>query len=140
MKKHLSEVADRVGAGLLGLGAVNSIAGDTLKAVKIAGQQKQLIVPLTGSMADFERAVFSDRDNFRFVKVILSTNSIAPWSVAADYGAQLAAFIDMVNDVRGVDDFSEYLGSFVDSGKRLIMSWVDSSSPKDLAFTLFLDS
>lgn len=107
---------------------------------KKGGLEKVLTLPLEGSMSSFEQALFADADYLRFVQVVLTTNSIAPWSVAADYSLQFLSFIDMVNDIRGSSDIESYLLGFKDIVSDLGKSWVSSKAEDiSLGFTLIFD-
>lgn len=127
--------------GVVGVGAINSEVKPLLFDANRKGKvRKRLVLPLGGSMSDFEHALFSDPTHLRFVQVVLATQSVAPWSVAADYSLQFIAFIDMINDINQSTEFDKYLGSFTDIVKRLGSSWLDGDANNvSLGFTLLFD-
>lgn len=104
------------------------------------GVKKILKLPINGSISEFERALFADPSNLRFVQVVLTTQSIVPTSIAIDYGFQTVAFIDMVNDINGSTDMKEYLKGFKDVAESLGRAWLSSKAEDvSLGFTLVYD-
>lgn len=109
--KHAGTVA---GAAATGGAVVSSLNGSD-KARPIA--KKKLVLPLNSGMVAFEKALFADVDNLKFIKIVLSADKLIPFDT---WLFQLGAFADMVNDINQTADVKTYLGGFTDLVKAAI--------------------
>lgn len=117
--KYVGTIA---GAAATGGAAVSSLDNSD-KARQVA--KKKLVLPLNDGMVAFEKALFADVDNLKFIKIILAADKLIPFDT---WLFQLGAFADMVNDINQTADVKTYLGGFVDLMKAAIGTLTGSDS------------
>lgn len=105
---------------------------------KLPVMNKKIVLPMDDVIA-FEKAIFSDMDNLRFVKVPITLKSLVPTSVAIDVTLDLIYFMDMICDINNELPIEKLMDMALELGDSAAKSLLFSTESKGtLELTLFV--
>lgn len=135
----IKDAMSGLGYSVLGKGG-SAIASGNARQPLLLG--RHLSIPLRGSAAEFEEAIFKDLKGLPLVNFIFTFQSYTPWEIGQSALVQLAGFADLINDINETKEYSDYFGGVWDFLKEMGQGFINGSKLFDSSkygMTVFFD-